>query len=466
MKKKYLTICILAPLAILASCDGQAASSTSNTPVEEESTLTSNLKTLSNSVLLSGSVVQTRQYATATKSDGTYTWSATKETNEYATTIGFSSKGRNAIYKYSIQDYMGEETVIEDYTYFEDEEGYAYSESLNYKNELERNYSINLTTTSFASNGFYNPFSILNEEDFTLQQNGNYNLDLNKAEIISNNLLYSLNSGFAGSVKEAYFTIVDNSFSHFVLTMDSYIYYDSTYSYTYKVENTVDFVISRAGTYMVQSEEQYSDKGYTSLAKALSDLGNNYTLSVEMYNYDQVKGEESTTYQDFYFTGSEIYVHSYDNANDDAPDKAKDFYLSPDEDGTLYSYVYNTETSEWEKKTTTAFPSLYQGKNTYNDYLPNAYEVSSDLFKYDGENKCYVAEDNATSALVECFYPNVAPFRKSASNSFYDVEVVLNNDKISLVTLPFSYTHFQSASIQTGRYNLSYTNIGTTVNPK
>ncbi len=467
MKKKYLAILVLAPLAALASCDGNGASSNapSSEEIIDETTIGYNLKTLSKAVLLSGSITQSRTYATSQNADGSYVWSTTEETNEYATSIGFSSKDRNGIYKYSVQEYQGEETVIEDYTYFEDEEGYAYKESLNHKNELERDYSINLTTTSFASNGFYNPFSILSEKDFTVGNDGKYALDVNKAEIISNNLLYSLNSGFAGSVKEAYFTLGDKLFDHFIITMDSYLYYDSSYGYMYKVENTVDFVISRGGIYEVSSQQQFADKGYTSLANGLKALGNNYTLSVEISTLDQINETRTTTYQDFYFTGSEIYLHSYDDANKQDPDKTSDFYLAADEDGTLYSYAYNSENDAWEKKSTTSFPSLYQGKNTYNDYLPVANEVSSDLFKYDETNKSYVAEDAAISSLVDCFYPNVAPFRKSASNSFYNVEVVTNGDKIVLVTLPFSYTHFQTATILTGTYTLSYSNIGTTTNP-
>lgn len=467
MKKRYLLVLGLLPLTILTSCGDNSTTSSSEEVIDKSDVVNYNIKTLSKGVLLNGEVTQTRQTATNADDDGNYVWSSTKETNSYSTTIGYSSKDRNAIYKHSVQEYEGEEQSIENYTYFEDEKGYAYSESLNYKNELERDYSINLTTSSFASNGFYNPFSILQSSDITKDFNGSYILDTNKAEIITNNLLYSLNSGFGGSVKEAFFSVGDDGlFNRLIITMNSYIYYDSSYGYIYKVENTVDFTISNGGTYLVSSEQTYSNKGYTSLTNGLKNLGNNYTLSVEMYSKDQVSGSATTTYQDFYFTGSEIYVHSYDDTANKAVDKTTDFYLKADEDGTLYSYVYNSETSDWGKGATTAFPSLYQGKNTYNDYLPSAYEVSSDLFKYDETNKKYVAEDNAASALTSCFYPNVAPFRTSASNSFYDVEINLDGDKISSVKLPFSYTSYTTASINTGTFTLTYSNIGTTVNPK
>lgn len=466
MKKKSLLILGLLPISILTSCNNSNSSS-SQISVDKSDVVKYNLYTLKQAALFTGKITQTRQTATAVTSDGNYVWSSEKETNNYNSTIGFSSKDRNAIYKYSTQEYLGEQLTIENYTYFEDEKGYAYTESLNYKNELERDYSINLSTSSFASNGFYNPFSILSEEDFTKDFNGSYILDLNKAEIITNNLLYSLNSGFGGSVKEAYLTVgEDGLFNDLVITMSSYIYYDSSYGYVYKVENTVDFAISEGGTYLVNSSKVFDNKGYTDLEKGLSNLGNNYTLSVKMYSKDQVNNTETTTYQDFYFSGDEIYVHSYDNEENKGVDKTDDFFLKGDEDGTLYSYVYDNEQSNWVKGNSIYFPSTYQGKNTYNDYLPKANQVSSNLFKYDDTSKVYKAEDDASSSLVNCFYPNVAPFRKSASNSFYDVEISLNGSNISSVKLPFAYTNFDTGTIVTGNYTLTYSNIGTTVNPK
>ncbi len=472
MKKKNLLILILAPLTLLASCDNKTPTS-SETPVtsSEESIDKTNkvaysLYTFSKSVLLSGNITQSRYVAQSQNADGSYVWSSTAETNEYSTSVGFESGERNGIHKSSTQDYQGESITMEDYTYFEDEEGYAYKETLNYKNEVSRDYSINLTTSSFAANGFYNPFSILSEEDFTLKGN-QYNLDLSKAEIITNNLLYSLNSGFASSVKEAYFTASGDLFNIFHITMEDYIYYDSSYGYVYKIVNEVDFIISRGGVYHVPSVSKYASKENTSLAKALAKLSSNYTLSVEMNTKNSISGTLTTTYQDFYFTGNEIYVHNYDDTTKQNPDKTTDFYLAADEDGTLYSYVYNVETSAWEKKATTNFPSLYQGKNTYNDYFPKASEVSSDLFKYNEENKSYDAEENAISALISCFYPNVAPFRKSASNSFQDVEIVLDGENVSYVNLPFGYSQFDADEVTaiSGTYILSYSNIGNTTNP-
>lgn len=476
MKKKNLLILALAPLTVLASCGNENqsssesakedTSSSSSESIDKTDKVAYSLYTFSKSVLLSGTIEQTRYVAQEQNADGSYVWSTTAETNEYYTSVGFESDGRNAIYKRSTQDVQGEETTMENYTYFEDEDGYAYKESLNYKNEVERDYSINLTTSSFAANGFYNPFTVLSKDDFTLKD-GKYNLDLAKTEIITNNLLYSLNSGFASSVKEAYFTAEGDLFNTFSVTMDDFIYYDSSYGYVYKIVNTVDFIISRGGTYKVPSVSSYSSKDNKDLSAALKKLSSNYTLSVQMNTLNQLTEKESTTYQDFYFTGDEIYVHSYTDSKKQDPDKTTDFYLSANEDGTLHSYVYNAENDAWEKGNATGFPSLYQDKNTYNDYFPKAGQVSSDLFKYDSENNSYVAEDDAISSLINCFYPNVAPFRKSASNSFQDAEIILDGENVSYINLPFAYSQFDAdeVTILSGNYVLSYSNIGTTTNP-
>ncbi len=472
MKKTNLLILILAPLTVLASCNEKPVDSSndnvsSSESIDKTDKVAYSLYTFSKSVLLSGNITQTRYVAQGQNSDGSYIWSTTAETNEYSTSIGFEGGERNGIHKFSVQDYLGESITMEEFTYFEDEEGYAYKESLNYKNEIVRDYSINLTTTSFAANGFYNPFTILSKDDFGILANGNYSLNLSKAEIITNNLLYSLNSGFASSVKEAYFTSTSDVFNTFHITMDDYLYYDSSYGYFYKIVNEVDFIISRGGTYSVPSVSQYASKDNKDLDAALKKLSGNYTLSVEMNSKNSISGTTTTTYQDFYFTGEEIYVHNYSDSSKQEPDQSSDFYLAADEDGTLYSYVYDNDASSWKKGAATRFPSLYQGKNTYNDYFPKASEVSSDLFKYDNENKSYAAEDDAIASLVSCFYPNVAPFRSSASNSFQDVEIILDGQDISYISLPFAYSQFDSdeANALTGTYILTYSNVGMTTNP-
>ncbi len=416
---------------------------------------------------MDGTISQSRVAITGYDSDGNYVYSSNKETNTYESKIGFSNTDRNAIYKYSTQVYEGESQTIEDYTYFEDEEGYAYAESLSINNEVTRDYSINLTTSSFEYNGFYNPFSILDEADFSVNSSNEnrYDLDINKAGIIANNLLYSLNSGFATAVKSAYFIFNGTTFSSFRINMNDYIYEgDDAY---YKVSNNVYFILSEVGSYHIDGATPFADKGYVALETGLKAIKDNFTMHVKKKINEQVSATKSEEYVDFYFADGEIYVHSYSDSNKSAVDKTADFYLAPSEDNTLYSYVYDSASSNWNQKSvSTAFPSLYQGKYTFEDYCPKISSVSSNFFKYNDESGYYEAEESMAEILPSYFYLGAQPFKKGASNSFIDVEITCNDSMIDKVILPFSYFDISEGSILTGSYELTFSEINSTVLPK
>lgn len=457
---KKTKVLLLLGVAALSSCDGNKNQSQSN---EEKSVIQQNIDTFSRGFFMYGEVTQTRTQITGVSSTGEYIYSTTKESNTYNTEVGFENVTRNGFRKVSTQQYDGEEQTIEDYTYFEDEDGLAYKEKLNYKNELERDYSINLSSSSFVYNGFYNFFTILNEEDFTETSSTRYDLDLGKTAIITNNLLYSLNSGFATAAKEAYFTMTDGVFTSFDVAMKDYLYADSTTGYYYKVENVATFNFAYQGDYSVSSTKVYEDKGYTSLDKALKSVGNNFTMTVKMNALSQTTGEAASSYQDFYFTGDKIYVHAYSNTKDSAPNRNKDYYLAPDANGTLYSYVYDSTSGEFVKKNSSSYASLYQGLFTYDDYLPKVGEISSNLFVKDGDK--YKAEEDVAATLPNYFYLQNPPYKKNASNNFIDVEITLSGDSIDKVTLPYSYTDFMEGTIITGTYEITYNNIGQTELP-
>lgn len=462
---KTLLLITIASLTAITSCDSNTNSSSSNTNPND--VIQNNIDTFSKGFLMNGVITQTRYVALGIDSSGNYIFSTEAETNTYKTSVGFENTTRNGYTKHSTQEYDWEDQVIEDYTYFEDEDGYTYKENLNYKNEIERDYTINQSQNSFEYNGFYNFFSILNKADFEKENDSCYYLDQYKAGIISNNLLYSLNSGFATSVKEAYFDIENNVFSKFTINMEDYLYLDSSStSYLYKVENSAVFTFEDIGTYTIDSAKKYDAKNYTSLQNGLNAVGKNYTMHVKINSLNQGTSTNTISYEDYYFTGDKIYVHTYTDETKSSPDYTSDYYLASEENGgTLYSYTYDETTSSFIKNPTTSFPSLYQGLFTYEDYLPNVSEVSADLFKYDDTSKSYKGEDNAISALTDCFYLKKVPFKKSAANSFTDIEIKLDNESISSVTLPFSYTDFMEGEIVTGSYEITYSSIGTTEIP-
>lgn len=457
MKNKITILTILSSILPLVSCG--------NSDV-----ITSNINNLRNGFLLKGEVTQTRYAATGYGSDHSYSFSKdTEETNKYNVSVGFQSNGIDAYTKTSTQAYDGETYVIEDYLYFADEEGLTYKKELNYQNKVDRNYSINLSSSSFTYNGFYNFFSIISKNDLVKDEEfkayDRYQLDITKAGIIANNLLYSLNSGFASKVKEAYFRLSKNKFSEFHIEMEPYYYADTSTGYFYKIYNKAVFNISKEGSYKVDDIASIKSKNNTKLEKAFKTINNNFKLSTEINVIEQTTNKVSVTYKDFYFDSKSIYVHNYEDLSKNNPDPLTDYYLSPDDNGKLYSYKYDSESKTYNKSVTDEYPSLYQGKYYYEDYLPIISKISSNLFTSDSNDKnLYVNDEGTSNCLNKCFYIPLSPYRTADALNFSKYEVKLADENIDYIKLYFSYLNYDG-EIRSGYYKLSFDNIGNTSNP-
>ena len=461
MKKGIIILTLFATSITLFSC---------NKDEVINDVVTYNIAKLRKGFEISGEVTQTRYPATGTN-NGSYVFNEkAKEENKYSVTIGFDNSTSIPAYsKVSTQVYENETYVIEDYLYYEDENGLTFKKKLNYKNEIDRDYQINLSTSSFTYNGFYNFFSIIDKEDLVKDESytfyDKYNLNLNKASLIANNLLYSLNTGFSTKVKEAYFRLTKNDFSEFHLVMNPYYYLDTNTSVFYKIDNEVTFKISHNGNYRVEDLKPLSNKNNNKLKKALSKINDNYKLTVEKNVTDKTLNTNSISYKDFYFDSKTIYVHNYTNEDGSKVDFTKDYYLSSDETNEkLYSYVYDSKEQKFIKDKTNEFPSLYQGMYYYDDYLPIVSEVSSDLFKYDKEKDLYLSSSEASECLKSCFYLKNQPYREAETFNFSSYEIKLDGESIAYIKLNFSYLNFEG-SVKTGYYKVTYNDIGSTKNP-
>ena len=457
MKNKITILTILSSILPLVSCGSSDV-------------ITSNINNLRNGFLLSGEVTQTRYAATGYGNDHGYSFSKdTEETNKYNVNVGFQSKGINAYTKTSTQEFDGETYVIEDYLYFADEEGLTYKKELNYQNKIDKNYSINLSSSSFTYNGFYNFFSIIGKEDLIKDEEfkayDRYQLDITKAGIIANNLLYSLNSGFASKVKEAYLRLSKNKFSEFHIEMEPYYYADTSTGYFYKIYNKAIFNITKQGSYKVDDITPISKKNNNKLEKAFKTINNNFKLTTEINVTEQTTNKVTVSYKDFYFDSKSIYVHNYDDKLKSNPDPLTDYYLSADDNGKLYSYKYDSESKTYNKSVTDEYPSLYQGKYYYEDYLPIISNISSDLFTLDSSDKnLYINEEGTSSCLNKCFYIPLSPYRTADALNFSKYEVKLNDESIDYIKLYFSYLNYDG-EIRSGYYKLNFDNIGNTSNP-
>ena len=457
MKKRYLLLTIL-PIFGLVGCNNN----------EELSLVESNIQTLSNGFKMEGNITQTRIEGSVDYNGNFIAGSGEPETNTYKTNFVFQGGDEIGYQKTSTSLLEGVELTMEDYLYYCDDEGYAYEKQLNYQNQVENVYPLSFgRKVPFYANGFYNPFLILDESDFTQDttNTARYYLDLGKASIIANNLLYSLNSGFYGRVENSYFIASQGNFTIFTITMSPRVYaeFDNA-SYTtkyYQIDNTVTFTISEPGSAKVSTLNPVEAKNNTELQSALNTIQDNFTLTITE--------TDETKIQKFYFDGSTIYNHTYREGESAEPNPETDYYLAQKadtENGRLVSYVYNGETTSWEEGTTTEFPEAYQDYYYYSDYLPIIGGVSADLFTYDREHDLYVSDAIALSALTDCFIVNTPPYRNSNASNASTVSIRLNSsNQIDYVLFSYGYIDELTGTVNVGEITLTYEDIGTTENP-
>ena len=463
MKKSALILSLLSVFA-LGSCDNSGENTTTTQP----SLIEYNLSGLRQGFAFDGTVNQSRilGYVDADGNFRPYE-SSTEETSSYDASFVFqNNNGLVGYHKETTQEYLGAVAEMENYTYFCDEEGYAYQKELNYQNEV-----IDIYPTSYGrkipynANGFYNPFLIIGEEDIiqNRSESNRFDLNLDKAGIIAENLLYSLNVGFYGTVAEAYFTLgLSDYFESFTITMNPRVGVeveegDDYENLVYRYNNTVTFNISDVSIAAIETVTQIESKQNYDLQNALDKIDDNFTLTVA----DSANENDTSSYL---FDGSSIYVH---HGLDGEVDLENDYYLAQsttNPNGTLYSYYYDSETSSYVQGPVTEYSNAYQGYYYYKDYLPIVSGISADLFTYDKDNDFYVSDAEAITALSSCFGIQSAPFRNSNASSATLIAIRLNdNNEIDYVG--FAYSYMDETGSHSGVVAYIYSNIGTTENP-
>ncbi len=457
-KRNYIFLSLL-PLLVLSGC---------NSENNNESIVSRNISSLRQGFNLDGQITQTRIELNNTSLEPLP--GASEETNIYNTNFIFqNNNGLIGYSKESSQLMGGIELGMEDYEYYCDDEGFAYNKELNYKNEVVDTYPLSFNRkVPYYANGFYNPFLILNENDFTLSttNSARYDLNLEKTSILANNLLYSLNSGFFGQVQESYVLLSGDDFSIFTIHMSPRImteFDNDTYTTKYfEVENVVNFSISNIGTAKLNEVTPIESKNNIELQSALDKITNNFTLTVS--------DSSLTETSDYYYDGSTIYVHEYRETDSPEVNFETDFYLAEDSEnpnGYLYGYSYDAENQSFVQNTEiVGFPQAYQGVYFYNDYLPIISGISADLFTYDSENNLYVGDESAINALVNCFIPNLRPFYYEHAANASKVAIRLNdNNEIDYVTFTYGYMDEFSGEIFNGEVRATYKDVGVTENP-
>ena len=465
MKKSLILFSLL--LITTTACND--SSNTNKKPTTPEEIIAFNIEQMRHGFKMNGSINQERQQVAVT-SEG-YVNIGNPEYNYYNTNFVFNDISDKAFHRYSYQEYQGENVVLENITYFGDENGDKYIEYLNYDNTIQKQYSL---SSSFDVNSYYNFFTLINPEDITYEKNLNeerYHLEINKAAIISSNLLSYLNSGFYDVPERAYFKVDENGyFSSFVLIMNDRFMEDSTDGVTYNlyvVENTASFTISEVGTAKVERLAPVAEKAENnSLKEALSKINDNFTLKITDDSLSMDNQVISSEYKKLFFTGNEIYVKNWTSTSGSEDDlNENDFLLKEiDETKKLFSFIYDSETQQFVQSAPINFPNSYQGLYFYKDLLPIVNQVSEDLFTYNALTNCYEADLIAINTLTTCFGINLAPFRSVNLQNSSSISIRISDDN-SIDYIDFAYNYISTSSVEKGKIRIEYSNVGKTELP-
>ena len=478
---KKLSIAVLSAALLLASCGPTGGGQTTSEITKEtfsDPILAQNVAKFLDGFKMEGTIVQSRYEVAA---DGVTVTDNLLETNTYYTDLAFNSKTENAYHKRSYSIIEGEQVESENYTYFEDENGYAYSEELNYKNEIDKVFvrlsGGNKNGYTFSSNGFYNFFELFLDGDLAKNEEvtayGRYDIDTNKAAVIANNLLYSLNSGAYSVPLNAYFREDGGNFTQFVLEMTPIIAYDPYSGATSAIHNLATFTFSSVGEETIKHlapNPETEDSAALEEAFAQFD-GASYTLKVnDNYRstsiyHEGMPTEQYDTTTEYSFTGQEIFVHAVSEGEDSKVNTVTDYYLAPLEggDGSLYPYAYDKDSGTWTPRSegftdengVIRFAYGYVGHFTYEDFLPVIAGVSGTFFTKNGEGT-YEADAEGAALMGECFLiPNPALDYEGYENAA-SIAMTLNEGTLAGLHAPYSYVDSLNGFVNVGTVNATY----------
>ena len=377
------------------------------------------------------------------------------------------------------------------YTYFEDEDGYAYEEVIDYTNVVQRDYDSSMTSTkgglTFGDNGFNNIFGLLIEDDFTLNESvtafTRYDLNIDKAGLMASTLLYSLNSGATALPTEAYIRADNGVFTQFNFKLSPIVSLDNTTGDYSLITNSATFTFSDLGTkpieHLTAYEESEDSKKIDTAFDKFADTS--YTLKINdsyttLSSIDGSKGKGSSE-SHYYFTGDELYYHEVQEGETSDINRERDYYLAPASDSEttgdmhLYPYAYDEESQTYTMREngftlddgSIAYAAGFCGDYLYEDYLPILSEVSGTFFEYNSEDDVYISKEDQVSSLTDCFLLRYAPYFNEKQDSIYEYQVKLDADgNLESITAYYDFNDSLDGLMYTGSYTLTYSDVGTT----
>ena len=501
MKKSLLLVSLLA-LSGLASCastpdvndDEQNGDTTTETEVEnyEDKVLKENMEGLLSGFSMHGNITQER-YEYNVDNEGNYVIEGDPiDTNLYQTDVAYNGGDEKAFYKYSYREISGMTIAAEGpYTYFEDEDGYAYEEVIDYTNIVQRDYDSSMTSTkgglTFGDNGFNNIFGLLIEDDFTLDESvtafTRYDLNIDKAGLMASTLLYSLNSGATALPTEAYIRADNGVFTQFNFKLSPIVSLDSTTGDYSLITNSATFTFSDLGKKPIKHLTAYEETEDSQKIDTAFDkfADTSYTLKISdsyttLSSIDGSTGRGSSE-SHYYFTGDELYYHEVQEGETSDINRERDYYLAPANDSEttgdmhLYPYAYDEESQTYTMREngltledgSIAYAAGFCGDYLYEDYLPILSEVSGTFFEYNSEDDVYISKEDQVSSLTDCFLLRYAPYFNEKQDSIYKYQVKLDADgNLVSITAYYDFNDSLDGLMYTGSYTLTYSDVGTT----
>lgn len=469
MKQSKLNLSIASALLlfplVLTSCGEGGSTNTSYEPGKED--INAIIANFEKGFTMKGEVKQKRTVLDVNDPNNIQT-----EEQTYRVEALFENSDRQGT---SVTHYgkLGElETIIDQTFAYADDKGYAYKEYLDYKNEIQRQYLYDYgNKLSFAAAGLYNFMGIFNASDFTYDGHLNcYNVNVDKVGVVLKNLLGHINTGFFYKPSKAVMTIKNNVFDTFNVVIEEFkqvVAQENTLVKTI-YNNEVAFTFTEVGTTKLPRVKSYDAKPENAeLTKALSAIGDNYTLDIEnALSIDN--GLINKKYKMYKYDGEQILMQTYREIIErDMLTPTNHFILKRlggSQNDLLFCHTMQQDEKTYAKSAHRLFAKNYQGVYYYEDLLPTPSIISTDFFTYDENFNEYISND---SAVVDQLKPlltiNKAPLADEHALNAHKLGIRLDDDgNLDYIKFYINYRDLFNDSKIEGSIKASFTDVGST----
>ncbi|MCH5180019.1 MAG: hypothetical protein J1F32_02255 [Erysipelotrichales bacterium] len=287
--------------------------------------------------------------------------------------------------------------ILIDETYFKDEDGNIYQESLGIDNVVKRDINMNYTYES----AYINPFTLLNENDFYLESNGKYSVDTHKMSYVLDKVFY-MNNKFVS----AFMTIKDDKFVSFEVNAKEAF---ENNSYVSKVEGNFNYDNVKLN-HVLPLEESDAQKKLTT---ALNSVGDAFVI-------DFINNKESE-HQKIYMSGKSIFVQ-YDYSATEIDEWQDSWWNSVIGENGLIELYYMADIDAWGDN-----GNSYE---SYEEALPKFDIISGALFEYDEARDVFTLESEYADIVAGQFMPKMFYNAVGYKNNL-TIEISLANDSLS-----------------------------------